>query len=510
MDRYGAKWLVIVSMTIFGVGIGLISLTQTIGYLLLIVVISYLLLVYGVIHEIFSIGARPPRTKQTTPAQPVAALISTAAPASTAARESALPAAPVRQTDLNSYRWIILAITIAMAFMITGSRATMGVFLKTIVADLHWDRGMFSMVLAVNIWLSGLLQPFTGYVMDRYGPKWLFIASTATLGLGVALISSTQSFFYFLFIYGIVIAVATACSSPSLTNALVAKWFPSHRRGLAIGMNNAGSAMGQLTLVWFTTVMLQASGWRFSHVLLGLSIAVIAVPLTCLIPRQSRPAGGASAARQQAALPLAPLATERWTEALNTSPLWLINAGYFVCGMTVSLYSFHFIPFATDRGFSEVTAAFAFMLLTVCSAIGSLLAGAASDHFGRKNILALAYLVRGIGFLILLSWRHEFALYVFAVLGGLSWLATPVSVMALTSEVYGMRNLATLGGVSLLVHQLGGGASVWLAGELYDFTGSYDFSFSLAAVALFGAALVSFFINERRYSVRYATPVTSA
>ena len=154
--------------------------------------------------------------------------------------------------------------------------------------------------------------------------------------------------------------------------------------------------------------------------------------------------------------------------------------------------------------------AVAFMLLTVCSAIGSLLAGAASDHFGRKNILALAYLVRGIGFLILLSWRHEFALYVFAVLGGLSWLATPVSVMALTSEVYGMRNLATLGGVSLLVHQLGGGASVWLAGELYDFTGSYDFSFSLAAVALFGAALVSFFINERRYSVRYATPVASA
>lgn len=510
MDRYGAKWLVIVSMIIFGVGIGLISLTQSTGYLLLIVIISYVLIVYGVIHELFSTGKRSERAEQTEPAQPVAALNATAAPPSPVPRASAPQTAPVGRTDLNPYRWIILAITVAMAFMSTGSRATLGVFFKAIVADLHWDRGMISMVVAVNIWLSGLLQPFTGYVMDRYGPKWLFIGSTATLGLGVALISLTQSFVYLLFIYGIVIAVAMAGSSPSLTNALVAKWFPSHRRGLAIGINNAGSAVGQLTLVWFTTLMLQVSGWRSSHVFLGLAIAVITVPLTFLIPRSSQQAGGTVAARRQAASAPAPLATEHWTEALNTSPLWLINAGYFVCGMTVSLYITHLIPFATDRGFSQGAAASAFGLLALCSAIGSLLSGAASDRLGRKNIMALAYLVRGIGFLILLLWRHEFALYVFAVLGGLSWLATPISVMALTSEVYGMRNLATLGGVSLLVHQMGGGASVWLAGELHDLTGSYDFSFSLAMVALFGAALVSFLINERRYSVRYATPVAAA
>ncbi len=101
------------------------------------------------------------------------------------------------------------------------------------------------------------------------------------------------------------------------------------------------------------------------------------------------------------------------------------------------------------------------------------------------------------------SWRHELALYVFAILGGVSWLATPTSVTALTSEIYGMRHLATLGGVSSLMHQLGGGASVWLAGWLYDTTGSYDISFTLAAFALLGAALVSSVIAERRYSVRH-------
>jgi hypothetical protein len=99
---------------------------------------------------------------------------------------------------------------------------------------------------------------------------------------------------------------------------------------------------------------------------------------------------------------------------------------------------------------------------------------------------------------------------VFAVVGGLVWLATPPSTIALTGEIYGMRSLGTLGSVSLLAHQIGGGASVWLAGKLYDLTGSYDISFILAVVALLGAALISFGIAERRYSVRYITPAPSA
>jgi hypothetical protein len=82
-------------------------------------------------------------------------------------------------------------------------------------------------------------------------------------------------------------------------------------------------------------------------------------------------------------------------------------------------------------------------------------------------------------------------------------------VIALTGEIYGMRTLGTLGGVSLLAHQIGGGLSVWLAGKLYDLTGGYDVSFTLATLALVGASLVSFSIAERRYSMRYIPPVPS-
>jgi MFS family permease len=409
----------------------------------------------------------------------------------------------------NSYRWLVLAATFIIAFMTVGTRSTLGVFFKAIVDDLGWSRSTISMVVAINIWLSGCLQPFTGYVMDRYGPKWLFTAGVAVFGTGVGLIGLTNSVGYLLVIYGVVVAMATAGASISLTNAVVAQWFPARRRGLAISLNNAGSALGQMSLAWVSAMLLQTSGWRWSHLYLGLAVVILTVPMALMIPRrQTQTPGGI---RGAAALqPLhAPLETEHWVSALRSAPLWQINAGYFVCGMTVALYYTHLIPFATDRGYSPVAAASAFGLLSVCSAIGALLSGVASDRLGRKHILGVAYLVRGLAFVLLLLWQHDLMLYVFAVIAGLSWLATPTPVTALTSEVYGLRALGTLGGISLLVHQIGGGASVWLAGVLYDTTGSYDLSFALGAVALLGASLVSFAIAERRYSVRYVSAAPS-
>ncbi|MGQ4807569.1 L-lactate transporter [Candidatus Entotheonellaceae bacterium PAL068K] len=405
----------------------------------------------------------------------------------------------------NAYRWIVLTVAFAIAFMTTGTRATLGVFLKTIIEELHWDRGTISMVIAINIWLGGLLQPFAGYVMDRFGAKWLFTASLGVYALGVGLTGLTQSVVYFLVIYGILLAVATAGSSISLSNALVAQWFSDRRRGLAIGLNNVGAAVGQLSLVPLSALMLTAMGWRLSYLYLGLAVAVTTVPLALLIPRRHTQADRGTGSAERPRGTQGPLTVQRWSNALYSPPLWQLMGGYFVCGMTVSLYYTHLIPFATDRGFSSAIAVTTFSLLVACSAVGALVAGVISDRIGRKNVLALAYCVRATAFAVLLLWQHELALYGFAILGGLSWLATPGSVTALTGEVYGMRTLGTLSGISLAVHQVGGGASVWLAGVLYDVTGSYNISFILALIALLGAALVSFGISERRYSVRYLT-----
>lgn len=413
-----------------------------------------------------------------------------------------------QQEQPQAYRWIILGAACLMGFMLVGARETLGNFLKPITTELQWDRETISLVAAINLWLSGLLQPFTGYVMDRFGPKWLMTISVLLYGVGVLLVAFTHSVWYLIVVYGILVGCATAGSSISLTNAVVAQWFPAQRRAFAISLNNAGVALGRLALLSLSFYAFTLYGWRSTHIYLGLAILVVAIPAALLLPRRHAVTTSGGSGRPRPAVQ-APLEVTHWTDSLKTPPLWQLMGGYFVCGMTVNL-SMHFIAFATDHGFLHAEAVKAQSTMALMIFFGSLLAGLVSDRIGSKNVLGIAYAMRAVAFATLLLWHHWLALYVFAVVGGLSWLATPPSVTALTGEIYGMRTLGTLGGFSLLSHQIGGGLSVWLAGKFFDLTGSYDISFTMAAIALVGASLVSFSIAERRYSIRYAIPVAAA
>ena len=213
-----------------------------------------------------------------------------------------------------SYRWVILVAMCIVGFMTIGTRSTVSSFLKTIVVDLQSNRAMLSLIVAVNIWLSGLLQPFAGRIMDRFGARWLFASSVALYGVGiglmnltpggntpihltvnmpgVGLISLTFGELYLLIIYGIVVGAASSGASMSLANALVAQWFKDWR-ALAMGINNAGGALGTLLLVGTMSPWLLSSfGWRLSHAYLGLAVLIIAVPMTLLIPRRRAESAG--------------------------------------------------------------------------------------------------------------------------------------------------------------------------------------------------------------------------
>src|SRR5918994_4993725 len=109
------------------------------------------------------------------------------------------------EAQKQAYRWCLLIALCLIGFMTMGTRATLGNFFKTIIADLSWDRGTISFVVAVNLWVSGLLQPFTGHVMGRFCARWVFAVSVTVYGLGVVLIGFTSSFTYLLVIYGIIV-----------------------------------------------------------------------------------------------------------------------------------------------------------------------------------------------------------------------------------------------------------------------------------------------------------------
>jgi MFS family permease len=210
--------------------------------------------------------------------------------------------------------------------------------------------------------------------------------------------------------------------------------------------------------------------------------------------------GGAQGATHQQG---GPLETDRWRQCFRSLPIWQMSGSYFICGFTTAILSVHFVPHAIDRGVSGSVAATIFGVMMGLNALGSIGAGMLSDRFNRKNLLALVYFCRGCAYILLLLLPGTLGLLAFAAVAGFSWIATAPLTTALTADVYGLRALGAISGMSFVFHQVGGAASILLAGYLYDLTGSYTIPFAIAGSLLFPAALSAFSIQERKYSMRY-------
>ena len=95
-------------------------------------------------------------------------------------------------------------------------------------------------------------------------------------------------------------------------------------------------------------------------------------------------------------------------------------------------------------------------------------------------------------------------MWAFALIAGMSWIATASVTSSLVADIYGGNNLGMLNGMSNMVHQVGGALSVLVAGELQALTGSYEIPFAIAGATLIFASIMSFSVKEKEYSYRYS------
>ena len=205
-----------------------------------------------------------------------------------------------------------------------------------------------------------------------------------------------------------------------------------------------------------------------------------------------------------------PLEIDDWRDSYRSPPIWQLSSAYFVCGMTTAIISAHYVPFAIDRGASPGTAALAFGLMAGLNVVGVIGVGAVSDRLGRKNLLGSVYALRGLAYAMLIFTPGVFGIWGFAVIAGFSWIATAPLTSSLTADIYGLRTMGTLNGLTTFAHQMGGALSIFMGGVLYDLTGGYELPFGIAGALLIGASLLSWSIREKKFSSRYQPAPPSA
>jgi len=418
------------------------------------------------------------------------------------------------------YGWYIVATCFFIGFLTVGSRNAVGIFIIPMSEEFGWSRTTISLAVALGFLVNGLTQPFLGHFFDKFGARRVILFGLVVIGLATFSLSLVFHYLYLLFMFGFVLSTALSSASVTNTMALTSRWF-RRRRATAMGFTSAGTQAGGMLLIPFSMYLLQATNWRVTWAVLGLLTLVLAVPLAYIFIRndpsekglqpdgdEELPEGGVVGLpeRQQGLYEV-----DHWKESFRTPPMWQLSSSYVACGITTGLIAAHFVPLAIDRGVSPGLAATIFGLMAGLNVLGGIVAGILSDRFKRKNVLAIVYLVRGIAFMLLIIIPGSIGLWAFALLAGLSWLASVPLTASLTADVYGLKALATISGVIFMWHQFGSFSMILLAGFLYDLTGSYTIPFAITGALLFPAAIASFSIKEGKYSARFqVVPATAA
>ena len=422
----------------------------------------------------------------------------------------------VRNASEAFYGWYIVAGLFFATFIVIGVRQGFGVFVESWEEDFGATTTAVSAAAAIGWVVNGVAQPFLGALTDRIGARRVLIYGMVAMGVSTLLVAASTNPFMLAVTYGFLVSFASGALSFTPTGALLARWFV-RKRGTAMSLLTVGGSVSGVIMVPFLAYFLLNAEWQTVWLVLGGLILVLGLPVLIVIVR-SRPEdmgllpdGDVEEAQQQGepvpeprVIPVGPLTAERWQESFRSAPMWQLSLAYWVCGVTTASISVHFVRWASSESISPGTAALAFGLLSGINALGVLLVGSISDRMQRKTLLGIVYLVRGLAFLSLILLPGGAALWAFAIIGGMSWLATVPLTTSLAADVYGVKKLGTLAGLINMAHQLGGGAAVLIFGWVFDTWDTYDPAFAGGAIFLLLAGIISLSIREKRYSVRYS------
>lgn len=405
--------------------------------------------------------------------------------------------------------WITLAAGSILAITM-GARQSMGLFLGPMNTDTGLGIATLSLAMAVGQFVWGAVQPVAGAVADRWGPRPVLIGGIVVMALGTALTPFASSGVAMIVTLGVLTTLGSGSSSFSVLLGAAAQRLSPQARGAASGVINAGGSFGQFVFAPITQKLIQTFGWMGAMWSLA-ALTLAALPLVGALTRGTQaPSAAASApsdSSPSSAAPAAPaggvMAAVR--QAMADRSYLLLHAGFFTCGFHVAFLVTHLPTEVNLCGLPASVASWSLGIIGLANIAGSLYAGSCVTRYRSKYILSAMYASRAIAVIVyLLAPKTEWTFYLFAVVLGFTWLATVPPTAAIVGKLFGVRYLATLFGLTLLSHQIGGFLGAYLGGLSITAFGDYHWMWWADIVLAAGAALVNLPIREERVAVANA------
>ena len=390
--------------------------------------------------------------------------------------------------------WTQLVIGIVCMVMIANYQYGWTLFVGPMDTKYHWGRASIQVAFTIFVLLETWLVPVEGWLVDRFGPRWIVVVGGVLVGIAWVINSFASSLPVLYFGAALAGIGAGGVYGTCIGNAV--RWFPG-RRGLAAGLTAAGFGMGSALTIIPIANMIKTSGYEQTFFVFGLAQGIVvlvlgfflfAPPATMMVaPAKMAP----GAARAQAT----------WTEMIATPVFWVMYVMFVLMAAGGLMATAQLAPIAKDFkidtipvslvGITLPALTFALTIDRVMNGLTRPFFGWVSDHIGRENTMFIAFLIEGLGILALYTFGTDPVLFV--ILSGLvffAWGEIYSLFPATVTDTFGAKYATTNTG---LMYTAKGTASllVPLANVLTTMTGNWHAVFLTAAIMNIVAAVMA-------------------
>ena len=388
------------------------------------------------------------------------------------------------------YGWMIL-FTAGMSTFVRNAAGslTLAIFVYPMTQDLGWSRTLIAGAASVGGLVASGVSPVVGWLLDKYGERWVLSISILTLGLStISLAWATVPIaFYLAYGLGRVIfssPVQIGCS------VIVSRWF-IRLRGRATGILFLSHAAGMTLFPLIASFFISLQGWRTAWIYLGLMVWVVALaPASLLLVQRPEDIGlrpdGDEAADEEAAgsAQTKPQEEPEWTlrEAMRTPALWLLAVSAGLLFVVQAGTNIHVGAYVRDQGLAAAIAASAIICNAIFTGVGSLAWGWIAEKAPVRYVFAVVALVMAITIALLVTANTASEILIYSSCFGFGIGGILVVPPVAFADYFGRSSLGAIRGVTEPFTSLGQAIGAVVSGAVFDVTGSYHLAFMIFAV----------------------------